>query len=543
MSGEGCRERGVGDSICSVCEYVVSGFHCPQCTVCNYAVHPDCCTQFGMNVAVCHRCVGERHRQIESCQRAQTTHRVATDLGRSAIRNAEIGGNVLGVSAASTVKAVVGLGRSTVRGMSSVLQRDDEDDRERTEVDADDKHDFESIGADVGETVQDNSAASQAIFHQVHTPRQELSTSSKLDGDHNGERNATRTLFSGSVFSGGHGQGTPKFAKDQGVGRVMRRNSFSGPEFSTGRQTSSFDQDTSGHLAEVLSKVNASDFPKLDFESEQSRAGAAESWMQLMEVADYWECTEHEVRGKYEMYLRTSPMARGRVQASALLEPRFQLIERRFRPIVLDAVPRTMQKMAMNAGLLGVSQVIFAVFVEAGPGSRADREQTLFRVQCPVGLNKRTILDNLFDWRFNLDRLMRMKMNVPDPSLQITTLLTIVERLTSKDPLFRHRLHTVVTENNLHGLVRQRQILEFWSYLVAEVRELEVVTVGDVRAAALIQRDEKQGSSVVEIECEHFKRDGGCRQRSLCPYKHVKLLPSEREKPGKCYNCGATSSK
>ena len=192
-------------------------------------------------------------------------------------------------------------------------------------------------------------------------------------------------------------------------------------------------------------------------------------------------------------------------QVSALLEPRFQLIERRFRPIVLDAVPRTMQKMAMNAGLLGVSQVIFAVFVEAGPGSRADREQTLLRVQCPVGLNKRSILDSLFDWRFNLDRLMRMKMNVPDPSLQITTLLTIVERLTSKDPLFRHRLHTVVAENNLHGLVRQRQFLEFWSYLVAEVRELEVVTVGDVRAAALIQRNEKQGSGVVEIECEHFK--------------------------------------
>ena len=39
-----------------------------------------------------------------------------------------------------------------------------------------------------------------------------------------------------------------------------------------------------------------------------------------------------------------------------------------------------MQKMAMNAGLLGVSQVIFAVLVEGGPGSRADREQTLLRV-------------------------------------------------------------------------------------------------------------------------------------------------------------------
>ena len=77
------------NGICRVCEYVVSGFHHVHCTVCNHVVHPDCSTQFGMNAVVCHRCIGERNRQTETCQRAQTTHRVATDLGRSAIRNTE----------------------------------------------------------------------------------------------------------------------------------------------------------------------------------------------------------------------------------------------------------------------------------------------------------------------------------------------------------------------------------------------------------------------------------------------------------------------
>ena len=95
-------------------------------------------------------------------------------------------------------------------------------------------------------------------------------------------------------------------------------------------------------------------------------------------------------------------------------------------------------------------------------------------------------------------------------------------------------MHAVATENNLHGLVRQRQTLEFWSYLVAEVRELEVVIAGDVRVTAMFQRDAKKVSNVGEIECEHFKRDGGCRQGGLCPNKHVELLP----KQGKCYNCG-----
>ena len=51
----------------------------------------------------------------------------------SAIRNAEIAGNVLGVSAASTVRTVVGLERSTFLGMSSVLQRDETERLEKIE--------------------------------------------------------------------------------------------------------------------------------------------------------------------------------------------------------------------------------------------------------------------------------------------------------------------------------------------------------------------------------------------------------------------------
>ena len=107
-------------------------------------------------------------------------------------------------------------------------KRDDDDDKEETEndagalqdqidlltqrpaevKDADDIHDFES-GADGGDTSQDNPAEWQAMFHQVHTPRQEQDTSPKLDGDQDFERNTKRTAFPGSVFSGCHGQGTP----------------------------------------------------------------------------------------------------------------------------------------------------------------------------------------------------------------------------------------------------------------------------------------------------------------------------------------------
>ena len=123
-------------------------------------------------------------------------------------------------------------------------------------------------------------------------------------------------------------------------------------------------------------------------------------------VAEFWEFTEREARGKCELYLRSPPMARGRVQASALLEPRFQVIEQRFRSVVLDALPRPMQRIALNACLLGVAQSIFEVFVGAGLGSRADKEQTLLRVQCPASLSEKSTLDNLFDWKFLLTSIV-----------------------------------------------------------------------------------------------------------------------------------------
>ena len=95
-----------------------------------------------------------------------------------------------------------------------------------------------------------------------------------------------------------------------------------------------------------------------------------------------------------------------------------------------------------------------------------------------------------------------MNMNVPDPSFQITTLLSSVERkLTSKKPLHRHRSHAVISEKNVQGLVRQRHTLEFWSYLVAEVREREA---GDVRVANVIQWDVNKVSNVTDIESEFF---------------------------------------
>ena len=57
-----------------------------------------------------------------------------------------------------------------------------------------------------------------------------------------------------------------------------------------------------------------------------------------LEVAEFWELNEREGPRKVRNVLAHPPMTRRRVQASAMLELRSQPIERRFRPVVLDAV-------------------------------------------------------------------------------------------------------------------------------------------------------------------------------------------------------------
>ena len=48
--------------------------------------------------------------------------------------------------------------------------------------DADDKQDFESVGADGGETAQGNPATWQTKFHQVHTPKSKKSIFGPVSG-------------------------------------------------------------------------------------------------------------------------------------------------------------------------------------------------------------------------------------------------------------------------------------------------------------------------------------------------------------------------
>ena len=70
------------------------------------------------------------------------------------------------------------------------------------------------------------------------------------------------------------------------------------------------------------------------------------------EVAEYWGRTEREVRGKYETYLRTPPMARRRVRHVHSKNHGSSPMNDASDLIVLDAVLRVMQIMTMRCLLV-----------------------------------------------------------------------------------------------------------------------------------------------------------------------------------------------
>ena len=127
-------------------------------------------------------------------------------------------------------------------------------------------------------------------------------------------------------------------------------------------------------------------FPSFTLVMSRTRAGAADSWMQLMGLRLSAVCLEaaeffgrlQSVRfeERMECVCRHSQWEWRHIKLSAMIDPRLQEVERRFRPIIFDAIPRPMQKFR--------NEHWFSTFMGGGRRFRADVEQTVMRVQCAV---------------------------------------------------------------------------------------------------------------------------------------------------------------
>ena len=237
-------------------------------------------------------------------------------------------------------------------------------------------------------------------------------------------------------------------------------------------------------LSTVLAKLKDSDVPVLEWGSE-AKAKSYEVWVQRVaikvsgwhpDIEKYWQIVQLAAAEAYEQYLYLGPMQRAMVRPDVSRVPaNLHTIELRMRSMLLDAIPAGVRKAALNTMQTSVSELLFAVMVEAGPGTAKDRDATLKAVSQAGVSAMRDVYDNLQKWKFDLTRLMRLGMAPPDPTVQAETLRRMVQRMAENDTAFQYRLHAFQMQNGMFGMLTQTQVDEFWRYLSSEAREFQHV--------------------------------------------------------------------
>ncbi|CAK0814311.1 unnamed protein product, partial [Prorocentrum cordatum] len=308
-------------------------------------------------------------------------------------------------------------------------------------------------------------------------------------------------------------------------------------------------------LETVLAKLKDGDVPKLAFVAGVNKAHAFEE-------------------SREAHYLSRGPLERPIVKPNAEwfgADCQSLSIELRLRPLLLDSVPEQVQSGAPATRQTSVTELLFGIMVEAGPGTLRDRK--LAPREVGRRDNKAAALalcyQELNSWKFSLTRLQRLGTAAPGPVTQLATLRGIVKGMAEAGANFQCRMFAWEMQHGISGASQgsQQQMEEFWRYLAAEVRELcdapqgkGVKALAATREAKEAKGGGKQGkpdakggkpdarakakakakpAAMAATGCKETRRffdsKAGCKSGATCTRHHRKLEVSE----GNCSYCGA----
>ncbi|CAK0891878.1 unnamed protein product, partial [Prorocentrum cordatum] len=314
-----------------------------------------------------------------------------------------------------------------------------------------------------------------------------------------------------------------------------------------------------------------------------SKASKYEGWLQTSTLyyasvrprVEAWWCNlRAAVDASHDEYLHVGPLQRPCIcpQTSWAEVGAQRQVEYKYRPYLLQAMPESVKAQALAARQLSCSELVFAVCVEAGPGALRDRAATLKAVER----------------RGNPAAPARGEAVAPDPTIQFTTLRTLVSKMAEADEDFKFRMSNWQFVQGLSGAAScsQSQIDEFWRPLAGEARE---VPTDGARQQQRRQQQQQQPQHIQQLGkkvqakvasleaqiafpkgagkgggqplkpgpkgkaggptkgknkgkdaeqskfCQFFESDAGCKQGGACAWPHRELQASE----GKCFNCGS----
>ena len=223
-------------------------------------------------------------------------------------------------------------------------------------------------------------------------------------------------------------------------------------------------------LPEYTPESGATDFQDYLYLAEQQigrlASGAAEWWQKTLSVA----------QKAYSEYQSLSPMKRLSVKASLteeLKEDRYKKLERKVASLMLSSLPRGVRDELVAHRVQGVHQILFRLMVVFQPGGAQDRAQLLKQLdvsESSPGPAEAVVA--IRKWYRLLQRAADLNIALPDESLQVRSLSTIVKKTAESHSDFKFRMALAKTELQIDSRPSQSNVLRFLQHLLAELEQL-----------------------------------------------------------------------
>ena len=232
-------------------------------------------------------------------------------------------------------------------------------------------------------------------------------------------------------------------------------------------------------LQTILSKMKAAELPQLRWKG-GSKPSVLEQWTLSMEMEigglhfqlkRFWNRAVKVVKDAHYAYLSKPPLQRGEVRP---LQPDslvfdisesiiFDCIEARLRSLLLNIIPETSKTKCLATKQLSTTDILFVVFVEAGPGTMHDKDVVLEKVSKGTTASVTGCWKELNDWQFAYNRLIELGVSPPDASVQLRAINKISSKLVEHNKEIEHRYYSFLVSAGISGgLVTQSQIDTLW---------------------------------------------------------------------------------
>eukprot|EP00439_Symbiodinium_sp_Y106_P044585 s732_g5.t1 len=262
-------------------------------------------------------------------------------------------------------------------------------------------------------------------------------------------------------------------------------------------------------------------------------------------------------REAYARYQGASALERLSIEPAlpeALKDAKWYRLERRVLSLLLASMTKGVREDTITHRVDSVAGVLYRLHVLYQPGGTSERTMILKHLEgAPSTEDPSDAVTQLRRWKRHLTRAEEMAISLPDASLQLKGIETIISRAVERLPDVKFRLALAKNELNLASAPNSEAVAKFYPHALAELQQ---VTGPDKRTqdtarvkgltATTTQGPGTGGSTTPTASpkkgknpCKFFTTEAGCKRGLACQYSHEFLSKADRKQ--RCWTCGSTT--